>query len=577
MKTPPARSRNKGYALVTVLVLSAASMAIMASALKWVSHSSNTTERNNDFWKTVAAAESATEKALTAISYDFQAGGETLVYSKLNNYRSMYPVTSEDSYWSGFRFSNAQGNNDKSYIQRLTATSYVPLQSQYSGLKGMAATYRLVSNARMLNSQWNVSAGVGQEVQLATVPIFQFAIFYGMDLEINPGPDMNIKGRVHSNQTIYCEPHNTLTFESDLTASGEIIHHKKPGDPSSRPNTGVINYLAENDAGTATLNLPIGTNNSPEAVHDVIEIPPSGESLTSAMGKQRYYNKVDLTVVVTDGSGGNPVYTVKSGKLINGAATTIPLNQADDFISTVEFYNKREGKTVKAVQLNVGAFKTWAENNTSLRPVINRDASSIYIADNRASSVSSSKQPGVVITNGATLPSQGLTVASPNPIYVVGHFNAPSSHRGTTNTTATKPASIIGDAITVLSASWKHDRGDNSLSDRVASDTTVNAAFLAGIVPTENNKYSGGVENFPRFLENWSGKTFTYNGSMVVLFESEIAKAPWGGSDVYNAPDRDWTFDTNFQDATKLPPLTPQLAVMIRGKWAALNSNSVVF
>ena len=45
---------------------------------------------------------------------------------------------------------------------------------------------------------------------------------------------------------------------------------------------------------------------------------------------------------------------------------------------------------------------------------------------------------------------------------------------------------------------------------------------MAGIVETANNDYSGGVENFPRFLENWSGSTFTYNGSMVVLYLSQF-------------------------------------------------------
>ena len=73
-------------------------------------------------------------------------------------------------------------------------------------------------------------------------------------------------------------------------------------------------------------------------------------------------------------------------------------------------------------------------------------------------------------------------------------------------------------------------------------------AKLGGIVPSNGTSYSGGVENFPRFLEHWGGRKLAYNGSMVVMFYSLLAIAPWGGSDVYSPPTRQWTFDLNFMD-----------------------------
>jgi hypothetical protein len=163
-------------------------------------------------------------------------------------------------------------------------------------------------------------------------------------------------------------------------------------------------------------------------------------------------------------------------------------------------------------------------------------------------------------------------VVTPKPLYVQGHYNSPSAARGTTNTTGTLPASLMADAITVLSPSWKDSDSTASLSTRDATDTTINAAFLAGIVPTTNfMSYSGGAENFPRFLEDWnpsSGKkTLTYNGSMVVLFPSRYATSKWGQSEVYDPPARNWAFDLNFMDANKLPPGTPSLSTLIRGSW----------
>jgi hypothetical protein len=120
----------------------------------------------------------------------------------------------------------------------------------------------------------------------------------------------------------------------------------------------------------------------------------------------------------------------------------------------------------------------------------------------------------------------------------------------------------------VLSTAWSDANSGQPLNTRIAADTTVNAAFLGGIVPTGNGYYSGGLENFPRFLEDWSGKTFCYNGAMVVMFNSTIAKAPWGSnSDTYSPPMRMWAFDTNFYVESKLPPSTPQILFVERLAW----------
>jgi hypothetical protein len=180
------------------------------------------------------------------------------------------------------------------------------------------------------------------------------------------------------------------------------------------------------------------------------------------------------------------------------------------------------------------------------------------------------------LINGQTLPSAGLTVATLNPLYVKGHYNAPSGSLGTTNTSATAPASLVADAITVLSGAWADTNATLLLSARNANNTTVNAAVIAGIVPTGNGYYSGGAENFFRFLEKWEGDTLTFNGSMVVLFPSQIATAPWGASsEVYSTPIRGYAHDVNFKNASKLPPGTPEVRTLIRAQWAMLPPNTV--
>jgi hypothetical protein len=182
--------------------------------------------------------------------------------------------------------------------------------------------------------------------------------------------------------------------------------------------------------------------------------------------------------------------------------------------------------------------------------------------------------------NGATLPPSGLTVATAEPLYVKGNFNLNNGDTtaGQTDTSMTKPASLVGDAITILSQNW-NDSASPIAGGRAAVNTTVNAALISGIVETTkvgNNKYySGGVENLPRFLENWSGTTLTYNGSMVVMFDSQRATSFWQSPGVYyNPPVRKWAFDVNFLNQNKLPPGTPQVRKLVRGQWTIISASN---
>ena len=126
------------------------------------------------------------------------------------------------------------------------------------------------------------------------------------------------------------------------------------------------------------------------------------------------------------------------------------------------------------------------------------------------------------------LPS-GLTVATGRPLYVQGDYNQlNAANLGTANTSTTRPASLVGDAITILSDGWSDANSTSPVGSRTASATTVNAALLTGAVDTTLGHYSGGMENFPRFLETWgSANVFTYNGSMIKMFPSLYATNVW--------------------------------------------------
>ena len=583
MNTILARTRKteEGSSLFLVMTLIVIAFLMLASALSWSQNNALTIARNSQYWRTVAAAEAATEKVLARINNDFQLNGEGTVYnnSRGTAYCTAVPTAADGSYWSSYVFSDGEGRNNQTYVALVpgSRTNWTVLNSQYAGLSATADTYQIVSYARDSQGQFNLSAGVQQTIQPSTIPLFQFAIFYNVDLEIDPGPNMTVTGRVHSNANIYEMPDANLTYQSDITASGNILVQHAPGDPQTNPGGGSIVYMAEHDSKSPTLTLPIAGGNDPTTAYEILKPTPVGGETDPALAGERYYNKADIRITVTDG-----LVQVSSGALNLGATSVNNLPAGTVTSSTNTFYNGRELKGVNVIDIDVSKLKTWADDQSvvtgagNLWALYGREPNLIYVLDQRK--VPAGTQPGVRLINGQQLPNGGLTVATQDPLYVWKDFNIKDS-TGTSSgsdTAHTKPSSLVGDAITVLSNGWKDNQNATSGAgnNHNASSTTVNAAFLAGIVKTTPSAYSGGVENFPRFLENWSGDTLTYNGSMVVMFYSQFATGLWkGGGIYYSAPVRNWTFDKNFMDPTKLPPGTPSFRTVLRSDWLTLGKD----
>ncbi|HZR15774.1 MAG TPA: hypothetical protein VFE51_00485 [Verrucomicrobiae bacterium] len=571
MKTSgPNRIRKPaGSALLMTLVMSGIALLLLTGAMTWSATSTRLTDRSNRYATAVAAGESAIEKVITQMNQDFLDGGESLVVNNLNSYRATHPTSADSAYWTDWEFNNASGQIGQTYIGRGIASNYVVLTGPYAGLSGYVSTYTLVSDARQVHQLQDVVAGVMEQVDLARIPIFQFALYSSGDMEISCGQPFAVTGRVHSNQMLYVEPDSALTFQSSVTAVGDILFQRDPAD-SRTPPVGSVVYQGSKTAHAPSLVLPIGTANTPQAIREIIEPPALGESPSSPMGHSRYYNQVDLLVTVSDTG-----VTASSGGFNNFTTVVAPAEFTNFVTLTNSFYDSRESKTILPVDLDIGALKSWSATNRDVRVALgNRDITSVYVYDRRT--VQAGKLGAVRVRNGLVLPPLGLTVASASPIYVLGNYNQPTAaDLGTANTTTTLPASLVGDAVTILSANWNDANSRLALASRVARPTTVNAAILAGAVETANGNYSGGMENFPRFLESWGlSNPLTYNGSMVKMFPSLYATNIWGLGNVYNPPKRDWAYDLNFNNPTKLPPLTPSLLKIFRNVYTTLAPNS---
>src|SRR4051794_19988192 len=86
-------SRNEGSTLVvTVLVMSLVTVAILASTLGWTTADSTLSQRNNEYYRSLAMAEGATEAVITQLDADYKHGGEATLSGKLNSYQNMTPT-----------------------------------------------------------------------------------------------------------------------------------------------------------------------------------------------------------------------------------------------------------------------------------------------------------------------------------------------------------------------------------------------------------------------------------------------------------------------------------------------------
>lgn len=163
----------------------------------------------------------------------------------------------------------------------------------------------------------------------------------------------------------------------------------------------------------------------------------------------------------------------------------------------------------------------------------------------------------------------GFTVASENPTYVLGDYNANSADNSFADPHAA--AAIIADAITVLSNDWNDTAAwvdPSNLGYRVVKNTAwYRFAMAAGKniyfpypswANSTDDGTDGGVHNFIRYIENWGGQTLNYQGSLVSFYFSQYATGRFKCcSLVYKPPTRAYSFDTKFLDPTQLPPGTP--------------------
>lgn len=437
-------------------------------------------------------------------------------------------------------------------------------------------------------------------VEAQMTPIFQFLAFYDEDLEANPGPAAYWNGRLHTNKDLYltnrdgnamAENGHGLIIDSEhvqavgkvhrkykqnveTNAHGRVRVRQKGTTPPANPG---VNY--DGDAGLVDFGLNLSSD-SPNWTSESTSL--FGGSMKDGSTGAQTMVPPDLASINPNGffhktaeSGG---LVVENGKVYKGGQDITNDLKAIDAVSTsTTIYDAREQANVPVVTLDVGKIM-----NSSFRPT-----NGLIYATESSSSASSPK--GFQLVNGSTIPGkdasgasfEGLTIVSNAPVYVKGDFNG---HTYTSADLASgkitdpslvgkqdpahpkQPCAIIADAVNLLSNNWNNTKGPGTPSAPSASPTTFNFAMIGGNGETQfqagisGQGYNGGLQNLPRFHENWSGVNCNIKGSFVNLWRSVIADGQYLNSGkIFSPPKRLWDFDVEFNDPSRLPPWTPKV------------------
>lgn len=588
-----ARAPRRGFALEMALLVMALFSVVVLAGFTTVATMARTAGADYQALRNSYALESAGEGVMAQVATAVVDGR----------------LTPEELHVDAGRGLN--GTSVSAQVETAEAPEMRPVATgPYAGLFALHQYFKIKVEARD-SAAYHARAEIGVETQ--TIPAFQFAVFYQQDLEFHPGTPMSLAGRVHTNANLYVN-HN-IAFDGLVTAAESTFLAMKAGAPGGTVyirNAANAPVLLDFDSrslgrrafrgrseqlfngrlmsaahGVKPLRLPIPDNVPPEAL--LAPRDPQDDALLQSV---KLAWQADLHVTVHGDVFALGDTTQIPGALCDGglleierpAGMEVPTGADCKRIFKVRrnaFVDTREGRSADLLDIHMDSLKWWSD----LAPAT-RAPKVLYVRFvdvNRANPMHDLlavrvRQGRAMPNPRSTADSTGLTVATEEPLYVLGDYN----------TINWRPSALMADAVIALSpppnpamsaqpsmpasqrcgvtgvAGWC-DNQQQVARVRRARAGTINAALLVGHTPTACDTRrsgcpfavsGGGAHNVIDFREDWSGLTHRYTGSIVSLTYRRRMVAPFGMT-YFAAPIRLWGFDTRFLSPNRLPPGSP--------------------
>ena len=545
-----------GVALVVYIFVMMAMAALAMAALQMTNLDLQTSESHQKGKKAFYSAEVGLDLAVASIVKEFE---------------NLIPYTQSADY------SNADANgfitvaNYRDHSIRYKVTN--PLEKfLYQSSVGnsfiyhYAHTYDIEATAKSLKD--NSKELIKERIRILETPLVQYFVFFGQtgggaDLELFPGPLMNMWGRIHSNGNIYIGSSgdgrggfstiNLRNYDDQgnqsphlISASGKITTRFKH---SGRTFDNTV-FIKTSGAGTDFSPVqPLSpvmdkANEADEEarfngyvlVNEPKFVTPSRDLIKrGAFYEKRATNPekntIDgITIIGTGGLGpGNIEITVSrptltnvtnlikngrtaSGKFISGLPSPVIRETKNAFSDCRE-----QDRQVDTTDIDINALQRWYDAYLSdLGLTLGGDGIMIYTSrsphanfSNQSGNLQSIRLVGNDKYRSVPQLLDETTLATDNPLYVQGDFNSVS----------TKGVALISDAFNILSNDFiNHYPGLNQIPPNGGklcgisqwqlyyyfrgTETTVNASIFTGNVHQRTSD-GDGVHVYPRFHEFW--------------------------------------------------------------------------
>ena len=204
------RSRERGFALVTVMVVLGLLMGLTVTA--HLATRAETRIGGNDYAATRAfyAAEAGAEYMLASLREQLSDG--VLTADKVDDADDDVP--------------NLPMHEFTEYSARLIGgvTNEKITQGPFSGMWSRTREVLVTSSVEGPSGSRTT---VELNAKALAIPIFQFAAFYNEDLEMFPGAPMELAGRVHTNEQLYLGSCGGIDIYGVVTVSEHLHQHRK--------------------------------------------------------------------------------------------------------------------------------------------------------------------------------------------------------------------------------------------------------------------------------------------------------------------------------------------------------------
>ncbi|MBX7139379.1 MAG: hypothetical protein K1X83_15535 [Oligoflexia bacterium] len=513
------------------------------------------------------------------------------------------------------------GHHAISYVTEASGNPYstvLPPGETFEGLTAQEYRYtvRSIGRSRTENNEAILDLAFFSRL----VPLFQFAIFFQDDLEIFNGATFTVDGRVHTNGNFYISPQTggTTNLTGQVTVANKLYRGQKSQSTcsgytgtaavSDTPDKSAPNYVALPGCSTNRVEVTDVASWKRNLLVKTGTVKVPDVSVIDSFSSNEYWQLADLRLALRLDAAGNPdttnsatgVEVVDTGgenvasataSLHSSACSGLISSGSSNFVvgtrgpadsSKLRLYREYQYDSTtnnfqRTLEIDMGGLLNCIQQfpgimSGRLLSDSTQNGLVFFFAIDGPLSGASNNNYSVRIRNGASLQStlsgasvvKGLTVVSDQGLVVWGNYNS----------TGWVPAALLSDTTWLLSNAWTD--AESLIADtftRAGNATSVYAALLTGIRRTGDANGSAGEDHgadsngggainafrFNEWFRTGSGgiPDFTYVGSIVSLGPPRKSGSTWGPFTYYSAPNRAWSYETRFNDPSKLPPMTP--------------------